>query len=68
VVEGLSFPVSSTRLSAPRSLRDDEVCEILTAADKALQAAGEWRTHVRWDAEPPVLYVAKMPVMVSLGL
>jgi hypothetical protein len=33
-----------------------------------LQAAGEWRTHVRWDAEPPVLYVAKMPVMVSLGL
>lgn len=65
--EGLSFPVSSTRLSASRILNADEAREIIRSAEEALkQPVGMWRTRVDWEKSPPVLYVAKVPVMMGL--
>ena len=51
-----------------RCLRDDEVCEVVQRAEGVLQATGEYRTHVTWDSEPPVLYVATVPLYVGLDL
>lgn len=51
-----------------RSLRDDEVCEILQQAERILRDTRLYRAEVAWNREPPVLYVAAIPAMVGFGL
>jgi hypothetical protein len=51
-----------------RALRDDEMCEIVQQAEQVLKATYAYRTHVTWDTDPPVLYMAAVPAMVGLGL
>lgn len=49
-----------------RELREDEACEIIQAAQEALDATFEYQTHVLWDGVPPVLRVAGIPDQVGL--
>ena len=61
--EGMAHPVKR-----PRILRDDEVCEILQLAERVLRETRLYRAEVAWNRDPPVLYVATIPVQVGFGL
>lgn len=53
--------VRADTLLVGEEMRDDQVCEILEAAQRVLSGAG-YRAEVAWNRDPPRLYCAVRPV------